>query len=555
MREKAFTGARLRTRWVLPAVLALVAATGGTLAEGVPAQGGTAHDPALVRTANGPVRGTVTATYREFDGIPYAAPPVGPLRWQPPRPAAHWSTPRDATTPASVCAQPDLAPYTPGGSEDCLYLNVTTPRHQTGQPLPVMLWFHGGGFSAGSGIETRPTELAPLGNVIVVTINYRLGAFGYLDLPQLDAGLGAGKSGNFGLEDQQAAMRWVRDNAAAFGGDPRNVTLFGQWTGGRIACVQLTAPGSAGLFDKVITMSNPCLLNRVPNVDGSFNPNPLGLPQSRADAEGHGEQFASDIGCTDPATVVACLRGKSTDQIVAKAPMLQMTPVFGGGGPLPVDPITAFRTGHFAKVPMLEGVNKDAYRTSEAVLEEYGFPTLTPDTYVDTVRNFAGKDADRVLARYPLSAYPSPTLAWATLATDALLARPLLDTTVAFQRQVPLYTYEFADPNTPWYADIPKPSFPTGSFQDGELQYLFDTTYFAGRTLTPQQQDLAMAMMCYFAAFAHDSNPNVPGLPYWPRANQRPGQAQALAPAGAGGIRQVDFAKEHNYDLWHTIPY
>jgi para-nitrobenzyl esterase len=231
------------------------------------------------------------------------------------------------------------------------------------------------------------------------------------------------------------------------------------------------------------------------------------------------------------------------------------TPVFGGSEILPVDPIKTFNEGTFTKVPLMLGVNHDAYRTSAAFLEEWGEPPMTPEGYLAQVRNFAGPDADRVLAAYPPANYPSAALAWSALTTDALLARPMLDTNNVFKRHVPVYAYEFADPHAPWYADIKVPSFPAGSFQDSELQYLFDTTYFAGRTFTPEQEDLSDKMIDYWAQFAHGGNPNAWGSPYWPRANHQPENAQAFAPVSSGGIRQVDFAAEHNYALWRTIPY
>ena len=417
-----------------------------------------------------------------------------------------------------------------------------------------MLWFNPGGFTSGSGIETSPTTMAVRGDVIVVTINYRVGVLGFLDLPALDGGAARHRSGNFGIEDQQAAMRWVRRNAAAFGGDPYNVTIFGQWSGGRSVCVQLAAPGAAGLFQRAITMSNPCTLNLVPKPDGSPDPQPLGLPRPRAEAEQRGQAFATAAGCVDTATVAACLRGKSADELLAHADYLVFTPVYGGGGVLPVNPIDALRSGRFTRVPMMLGVNRDAYRTSDAFLEAFGYPPLTADGYVDRVRNLVGAEhAAEVLGHYPLARYGVPSLAWSALATDALLARPLVDTTnVLTAGRIPTYTYEFADEDAPWYADTPLPSFPTGSFQDAEVQYLFDATYFAGRVLTPPQRRLANTMIDYWTRFAWAGNPNGSGLPYWPPSSRGADTTQVLAP-GAGGIRQVDVGREHSVALWQSL--
>ena len=200
---------------------ALVAAIGlGVLAGRATARERRAPpDPAVVRTDSGPVRGTVSAGARSFEGIPYAAPPVGDLRWAPPRTPAPWTATRDATRPGADC--PQTAGFLgdePSADENCLFLNVTTPRDATGRRLPVMVWIHGGGFYSGSGRLYDAQRMADQGDVVVVTPNYRLGVFGFLDHPALDGG--GHQSGDFGLEDQQAALRWVRRNAAAFGGDP-----------------------------------------------------------------------------------------------------------------------------------------------------------------------------------------------------------------------------------------------------------------------------------------------------------------------------------------------
>jgi para-nitrobenzyl esterase len=201
---------------------------------------------AVVKTSDGAVRGTVTADYRGFDGIPYAEPPVGRRRWAPPQPKQAWAGTRDATEPAGSCPQTAGFLGDPASdNEDCLYLNVTTPRNAGAKKLPVMFWIHGGGFYSGSGSLYGAQRLATKGNVIVVTLNYRLGVLGFLAHPALDGdgngGGGAGKSGDYGLQDQQAALRWVHDNAAAFGGDAGNVTLFGESAGGVSTCSHLAS--------------------------------------------------------------------------------------------------------------------------------------------------------------------------------------------------------------------------------------------------------------------------------------------------------------------------
>src|SRR6516162_5507008 len=241
--------------------------------------------PLVVRTDKGAVRGVRASGAREFFGIPYAAPPVGALRWRPPRPAARWTGIRNATWPGPACAQTGsiaTGVITTSTSENCLYLNVYTPTVIGRGGLPVMVWIHGGGFTGGEGSIYDASKLAAKGHVIVVTINYRLGAFGFLALAGLD---GQGASGDYGLMDQQAALRWAHRNARAFGGNPRDVTEFGESAGAASVCDNMASPAAAGLFARAIAESG-CL---------------LGGP-SRQAAEAAGGTFAARLGCADAAT-------------------------------------------------------------------------------------------------------------------------------------------------------------------------------------------------------------------------------------------------------------
>ena len=208
------------------------------------------HGRDVVRVESGLLRGVVSDTTVSFLGVPYAAPPVGSLRWAPPQPAPSWGGVRDATRPAGPAAQEPGE--VPGGStnEDCLHLNIVTPRTSGhGRARPVMVWLHGGGFSSGTANTYDPRRLVVEGDVIVVAVEFRLNIFGYFGYPGLEG------SGTFGLQDQQAALRWVKRNINAFGGDPGNVTLFGESGGAIATCAQLTSPGSEGLFHKAILQS------------------------------------------------------------------------------------------------------------------------------------------------------------------------------------------------------------------------------------------------------------------------------------------------------------
>ncbi len=211
-----------------------------------------------VTVEQGPLVGAVDGPVVRYQGIPYAAPPVGPLRWQPPQPPPSWTEEREATAPGARCPQLAAAPGTPhataaSDTEDCLTLNVTAPAGTTPNARrPVLVWIHGGGFSAGAGSDVDPHRLVEAGPMIVVTVNYRLGVLGFLGLPGLPG------SGSFGLLDQQQALRWVQRNIAAFGGDPGNVTLAGESAGADSVCAQLAAPGSAGLFRRAVLQSGGC---------------------------------------------------------------------------------------------------------------------------------------------------------------------------------------------------------------------------------------------------------------------------------------------------------
>ncbi|MFC4909027.1 carboxylesterase/lipase family protein [Actinomadura gamaensis] len=508
-------------------------------------------DGAVVVTDKGAVRGTVATDHREFLGIPYAAPPVGALRWASPRPAAAWKGTRDATRPGNRCAQQAGMLSTTGEeestAEDCLYLNVTTPRHAPpGRRLPVMVWIHGSGFRNGSGSLYRPAEMVARDDVIVVTVNYRLGLFGFLAHPAFDrAGNG---SGNFGLEDQQAALRWVRRNAGSFGGDARNVTIFGESAGGVSTCSQLVSPQAAGLFQRAIVQSGPCTRQAGdwPDFDGSREPSGSWLPHSRAEAEKRGRDVAAKLGCADPVTAAACLRALPVEKLL-KESGYGFTPTYGGGGILPTDPNRAYARGEFHRVPVMQGITRDEYRLFQALTEEFTGEKLDKAGYEAHVKAYVGaKRAPEVLRRYPFAKYGSYSVAWSAIVTDATFGRGSTEQRTSLQNRVPTYSFEFADESAPWMADAGKPAFPAGAFHAADLQYLFDTDYFTGRELDAGQRRLSHQMMDYWTRFARTGNPNGPGSPTW-----RPGSSvQALSP---DGVRPVDFDREHSYGFWRTF--
>ncbi|GAA1802824.1 carboxylesterase family protein [Actinomadura chokoriensis] len=494
---------------------------------------------AVVRTDLGPVRGQSQPGYRIFQGIPFAAPPTGDLRWRPPQPARPWQGVYDATAPRDQCAQLP-APY--GGptsyAEDCLYLNVTTPdsarRHRRG--LPVMVWVHGGGNVTGAGSIYNAAKLATDGDVVVVTVNYRLGPFGWLAHQGLENGADRRyQAGNYGLLDQQAALRWVQRNAGAFGGDPRNVTMFGESAGAQDACANLASPTAAGLFQKVIAQSFTCVA-------------PV---RTEASAEDEGAALAEAVGCAkgSPAADAACLRAVPVKTLleVFEAKGLNVGPVAGGDRVLPLQPAEAIERGRFNRVPVMHGNTLDEWR----LFVSLAYPNpITAAEYEDIVRSTYGAAADAILARYPASDYPDPRVALATVQTDSNEVLSACRHQDAFQQLkragVPVYAYQFADRTAPPLLDVP--GFEEGAEHASELTYLFPGLL---GDLNPEQTRLSDAMVGYWTSFAHNGKPAARQGPHWPRYRSS-GDVLSLAP-GAGGIHRVDTTKTSNCSFWSDL--
>lgn len=501
------------------------------------AEGSEGRHP-VVLTDRGAVRGVAADGVRTFAGIPFAAPPVGELRWQAPQPMAPWPGVRDATEPGSPC--PQQPGEVPDGSvdEDCLYLNVTTPATGPRSRRPVVVWLHGGGFTGGAGSSYDAKRLALKGDVVVVTINYRLGVFGNLAYPGLRDG------GTFGLLDQVAALAWVRRNAAAFGGDPRNVTAAGQSAGAMSICALLTSPKAKGAFDQAVMESGSCLLDWTRN---TWYP---GLPSftpyvSAQEANARATAAATALGCTDPASAVTCLRGKSVGQLLASEQPFN-APAFGTAL-LPRHPAEALRSGGFHRVPLLSGGTRDEATGSAAQYELDDH--VTEADYRALLRDTFGANAERVAARYPSNAYGSPAAAWGAVATDRAWACPTLEGNRLLAEKTPTYAFEFADRTAP-NLGLPAPDgFPLGAAHAFELPYLFD---LGGRHLlqTPAQERLADQMIGYWSNFARTGNPNGPGLPLW--LPMLVGNSQSLE-TGPGLPGPVDLSARHNCDLWQAV--
>ncbi|MFG3282269.1 carboxylesterase/lipase family protein [Streptomyces sp. NPDC048111] len=512
----------------LAGALAALTAVAALPSAAAASQPGAASAP-VVHTRAGAVRGAVHEGYRVFDGVPYAAPPVGPLRWAAPRPAAPWHGVRDATRPGPACAQP--AGEVPGGStdEDCLYLNVTAPARATpGRPRPVIVWLHGGGFTSGAGSSYDAHRLAVQGDVVVVTVNYRLGALGFLGRADLPG------SGTFGLADQQAALRYVRANIGAFGGDPRQVTLAGESAGGYAVCAQLASPSAAGLFQRAIVESGPC-------TGGAARPfAPYAV--DRATARAAGTKLTGAVGCATAADVLGCLRRVPVARLLA-AQGADQQPEYGTGL-LPRDPAAALASGRVARVPVLIGANHDEGTIWAAGIMAAGV-SVTPADWPGVAAGFVPDPARaaEVVRAYPVHAADGGPVFGAVLG-DADYACPTLRAGSLLARQQPVWRYEFADPAPPRPTPAPPP-FPLGATHTTELPYLFD---LGGRprAMTEAQHRLAATMIGYWSRFARSGDPNGSGAPRW-----SPGAVQSLAPDRTGPVRP---GAAHHCALWATMP-
>jgi para-nitrobenzyl esterase len=522
-------GARLGALLIALGALTVGATAAGAGADAVtaPAAQQGARTGLVAMTAGGAVRGKAAQMMDEFLGIPYAAPPVGPLRWRPPQPAAPWAGIREATAFAPHCPQPPSGFGVASTSENCLYLNVFAPPGARGGQLPVMVWIHGGSFLVGESDDYIPAGLVHRG-MIVVTINYRLGALGFLAHPALASRPG-GPSGNYGLMDQQAALRWVHANIAGFGGNPRNVTLAGESAGGLSVLSQLVSPGARGLFARAIAESGTYDLTQTP----------------LATAETAGEAFAAKVGCASQSA--ACLRALPVSDIVDNEDFAGYQPDVDGAvltqsiGP-------ALASGQFSRVPVVNGTNHDEWRLFVAQAQLDGAPPVTAANYQAEIAATIGVPAAVaavIAARYPLSDYSSPSVALGAVGTDAIFACPALTVDQSLSKYVPVYAYEFSDETAPERYLAPV-GFPYGAAHESEVQYLFSlrNAPFPG-VLTPAQQYLAAAMKTDWATLARTGSESPLTWPQFDSASP-----QVLSLTTPQPQVETSFSAEHQCAFW-----
>lgn len=486
-------------------------------------------------TQAGGVRGVEGAGVRAFLGVPYAAPPVGDLRWRATQAVEPWDGVRDATRLGSDCVQALGRRAVLGGGgglvvgkEDCLFVNIYAPAGEAAEALPVMVYLHGGAFTIGSGGNYDPSRLAAEQGRVVVTINFRLGALGWLAHPGFEVE-GTGVGGNFGLMDQQAALRWVRDNIVAFGGDPGDVTLFAESSGAWSACYLMASPESEGLFHRVILQSGPCL-------------EPQSL-NAAADQAAGGTLVADHLDCEGP-DELACLREVPAWRI-ARLP----SPRSGINGPgswgpvhtdamVPISPPEAFASGRFVKVPVIVGTNLDEGRLFAVEvrdMERYNAETVW----------LYGEDGERALAQYPVDEH-GPAIAIAASFTDSRFACPSDALRRVLSAHVPVHGYEFADRDVPFLLPDWINGIPMGAYHASELASVFGTSWLFTDTgrWTPEQRALSDRMRALWAGFGHD--PDFERA--WPKVSEGGGPVRVFHPAG--DVMDDSFFDRHQCAFW-----
>jgi para-nitrobenzyl esterase len=492
-----------------------------------------------IQTKSGTVAGRTSADakIRVYKGIPFATPPVGKLRWQPPQPAASWEGVRKATEFGARCMQgnifSDMVFRDNGPSEDCLYLNVWTPTSSPSEHLPVMVWIYGGGFQAGAASEPRQDgeSLARKG-VVVVSFNYRLGIFGFFSHPELAKESPHGASGNYGLLDQVATLQWVHDNIAAFGGDPANVTIFGESAGSISVSAHMASPLSKDLIKAAIGESGAVFMLTPP------------MPPA-SQTEEQGAHFATS---TLGANSLDALRAKSADELLQATLKnktdLRFWPNVDGYF-FPESPAEIYRGGKQAHVPLLAGWNLD----EQPYQGFLGKEPPTPQAYAAKVRSQFSGHADEILKLYPGRTESEVKESARDLASDQFIAYSTwkwLDMQVG-TGSAPVYRYHFeqAPPQPPG-----EPS--RGAYHSADIEFVFQALDSKHLPWTDADRKLSDLMSSYWANFAKTGDPNGAGLPIWPAYKASSYEVMHLKQGSAGPSSSPDMLRAR-YELLNRI--
>ena len=422
-------------------------------------------------------------------------------------------------------------------TEDCLFVNVQRPsgtsKHSA---LPVYVFIHGGGLVNGSSNQGDGSKIVRETNAVVVTMNYRLGVFGFLGLPGLEKSVG---NGNYGLMDQQAALRWIQRNIRAFGGNPARVTVGGESAGGWSVCANLVSPQSRGLFSQAMMQSGSC------------------YSRSQADTESDSKAYAASVGCSSAATTISCLRAKPVGALLDASATFSPT-LTSGTSLLPIPTQSAVTQGRFARVPIVVGSNRDEGRTFTQGAIGQG-----KAEYLDFLRSTFAGNAAAVLSRYPWPKNPDKfTVAYleGAITTDAGLAARIggctqLALTNTFARYTRTFAYEFDARKGPGL--VPIPGYVWGAGHAAELAYLFPS-FDNGTPIAPTfnagERQLARNMVQYWGAFVFQGRPAAQGQANWPRYDATH-QIMSLRVAGQSAlISERTFRQEHQCGFWDSIP-
>ena len=453
-----------------------------------------------VKVEQGRLEGTSEEGLTVYRGVPFAAPPIGDLRWRAPQPASHWDGVRPADKFAPECVQASLGPRPDGQqpptmSEDCLYLNIWTPAKTASDRIPVLVWIYGGGFNAGAtSIPTYSGEKLAHRGVVLVSIAYRVGSIGFLAHPALSAESPQHVSGNYGLLDMVAGLKWIQKNIAAFGGDPHKVTIFGESAGGIAVSMLCASPLAKGLFRGAISQSG-----------GSFGPPRTGgMPGENmrvlSDAERSGEELAKSAG----AASIAELRKLPAEKILGATRGLAW-PIIDGWV-IPDDQYKLYQSKQFNDTPILVGYNSDEGASFS--------PPHTPQEYINNVRKRYGKFADSLIKAYPPGEISVPKTARDLMRDSAFGWHTWIWARLQSQLGTSKAFYYYFDQHPDYPPDSPHAGY--GSPHGADVPFVFEHLEAPNRQAAPGDQELSESMATYWTNFAKRGDPNGEGLPNWP---------------------------------------